>query len=80
MDVIEGIKKKFASPTSKLIRICTITGNSDKLEKLLDANKLLDIGKIRVVSHVVDVLASPCNMYCIFVICPPPLSPSLLCD
>ena len=52
MGVIEGIKKKFASPTSKLIRICTVTGNVDKLEKLLEAHKGFEVGAVREVSHI----------------------------
>ena len=50
MEIIEGIKRKFASANCKLIRICTVTGNVDKLEKLLTDNKDIDVGKVQHVS------------------------------
>ena len=50
MEIIEGLKRKFASANCKLIRICTITGNVDKLEKLLTDNKDIDVGKVQHVS------------------------------
>lgn len=50
MEIIEGIKRKFASANCKLIRICTITGNVEKLEKLLTDNKEIEVGKVQYVS------------------------------
>ena len=50
MGLIDGMRKKFARPNVKIIRICTVTGNVDKLEKLLGDHSHMDLSKIRVVS------------------------------
>ena len=50
MGLLTGMKKKFASPHTKLLRICTETGNVSKLEKLVAAHRDFDIKTARFVS------------------------------
>ena len=51
MRIINGMKKKFASPNCKLLRICAETGNVNKLERLLASYQGSDVLAIRFVSH-----------------------------
>ena len=68
MEIIEGLKRKFASANCKLIRICTITGNVDKLEKLLTDNKDIDVGKVQHVSVLFAFIICKCFIRCVNII------------
>ena len=55
MRIINGMRKKFASPNSKLLRICSETGNVSKLERLLSKYRDFDVLGVRYVSHFLFV-------------------------
>lgn len=51
MRIINGMKKKFASPNCKLLRICAETGNVNKLERLLSSYQGTDVLAVKFVSY-----------------------------
>lgn len=51
MFLFEGIQRKFASQDVKLIRICEITGNVEKMEKIWMSNPAIRIEKINLVNQ-----------------------------
>jgi hypothetical protein len=51
MSLFEGMKRRFASHDAKLIRICKVTGNVEKMEKIWTSNPTTKIEKIKEVEQ-----------------------------
>jgi hypothetical protein len=51
MSLYEGMQRKFASHDAKLIRICKVTGNVEKMEKIWTNNPKTRIEKIKQVGQ-----------------------------
>jgi hypothetical protein len=51
MAIFEGMQRKFASQDAKLIRICKVTGNVEKMEKIWMSNPAIRIEKINLVNQ-----------------------------
>ena len=57
MSLFDRLKKKFASQETKLIRICSVTGNVEKMEKIWISNPETKIEKINLVYKNFDTIS-----------------------